>query len=269
MFNDISCGTKDNERECLANAKVVSIYAKKFGKGQWSFIWSRFRKEVVFYGSGQSTRNLWDHITEKMLLEFAENTCPIFRATIPLSRGQLKSEGHGKLSIHFGATQETIETIFRIIISANQLSLYGAVGEQVWRIWIPSRLDQGDLIKWWDNQLFSVNSRQKFLWRMTSHHTRIFYCNDMKKRIEMLSQQDKVSKFCMGSGIYALLLKWDSIPWLKTLGEQFFARACREYTLPRSDESSQPKGWIPWKHENWNRIGNYDQLSVWQTWNWN
>ena len=24
MFNDISCGTKDNERECVANAKVVS-----------------------------------------------------------------------------------------------------------------------------------------------------------------------------------------------------------------------------------------------------
>ena len=26
--------------------------------------------------------------------------------------------------------------------------------------------------------------------------------------------------------------------------EQFFARACREYTLPRSDGSSQPRGWI-------------------------
>ena len=38
MFNDISCDKKDNERECLANAKVVSIFAKKFGKGQWSFI---------------------------------------------------------------------------------------------------------------------------------------------------------------------------------------------------------------------------------------
>ena len=25
----------------------------------------------------------------------------------------------------------------------------------------------------------------------------------------------------------------------KDIGEQFFARACREYTLPRSDESSQ------------------------------
>ena len=34
-----------------------------------------------------------------------------------------------KLSIHFAAVQETIETIFRIIVSANQLSLYGAVAE--------------------------------------------------------------------------------------------------------------------------------------------
>ena len=30
----------------------------------------------------------------------------------------------------------------------------------------------------------------------------------------------------------------------KDTGEQFFSKACREYTLPRSDESSQPKGWI-------------------------
>ena len=53
---------------------------------------------------------------------------PIFRATTPLSRGKLKSKGHGKLSIHFGATQETIDTIF-LIVSANQLNLYGAVAE--------------------------------------------------------------------------------------------------------------------------------------------
>ena len=42
---------------------------------------------------------------------------------------RLRSKGHGKLSIHFAATQETIETSFRIIVSANQLSLYGAVAE--------------------------------------------------------------------------------------------------------------------------------------------
>ena len=53
--------------------------------------------------------------------------CPIFRATTPLSRGKLKSKGHGKLSIQFAAIQETMETIFRIIVFANQLSLFGAV----------------------------------------------------------------------------------------------------------------------------------------------
>ena len=38
MFSDISSGTKDNETECLANAKLVSLHARRFGKGQWSFI---------------------------------------------------------------------------------------------------------------------------------------------------------------------------------------------------------------------------------------
>ena len=57
-------------------------------------------------------QRIWDHIAEKMLLEFAESGHPIFRATTPLSRGKLKSRGHGKLSIHFAADHGTIETIF-------------------------------------------------------------------------------------------------------------------------------------------------------------
>ena len=43
---------------------------------------------------------------------------------------------------------------------------------------------------------------------------------------------------------------------------QFHAVACREYTLPRDDGSSQPRGWIQVKYENWTRIGSHDQLSV-------
>ena len=42
MFNDISCGSRDNEKECLANAKLVSLYAKRFGKGQMVVSWSWF-----------------------------------------------------------------------------------------------------------------------------------------------------------------------------------------------------------------------------------
>ena len=49
------------------------------------------------------------------------------------------------------------------------------------------------------------------------------------------------------------------------MGEQFYAKACREYTLPRNDGSSQPKGWI----QGDTKIGQFriwslseDQLSV-------
>ena len=42
-------------------------------------------------------------------------------------QGNLKSKGRGKLSIHFAADQDTNDTIYRIILSVNQLSVYGAV----------------------------------------------------------------------------------------------------------------------------------------------
>ena len=111
MFNDISCDKKDNEEECVANAKVVSILAKKFGIGQGSFIGPGSEKKW-YCMEEDSPQGIWDHIAEKMLLEFAESGCPIFRATTPLSNCKLKSKGQGKLSIHFAADQETIETVF-------------------------------------------------------------------------------------------------------------------------------------------------------------
>ena len=113
MFNDISCGSRDNEKECESNADVVSFFiCKKIWNKQWSFIgpgseknWYSVRKD--------SPQGEWDTMSERMMLEFAESGRPIFRGTTgPLSRGRLKSKGHGKLSIHYCADLETIETIF-------------------------------------------------------------------------------------------------------------------------------------------------------------
>ena len=125
MFNDISCDRKGNKDECLPNARVVKVLASKFGVGQWSFIGPGSEKK--WYSAENSPQGAWDNIAEEMLLEFAESGHPTFRATTPLSRGQLKSKGRGKLSIHFAADEHTIDTIFRIILSVNQLSIYGAV----------------------------------------------------------------------------------------------------------------------------------------------
>ena len=65
-------------------------------------------------------------VAELMMIKLRESGHPVFRA---LSRGTLKSKGGGKLSIHFCADGRTIETIFRTIISVNQLSIYAAVSD--------------------------------------------------------------------------------------------------------------------------------------------
>ena len=177
MFNDISCGTKDNEEECLANAKLVSLHARRFGKGDWSFTGSGSEWYSI---TEDSPQGIWDSIAEKMLVEFAESGCPIFRATTPLSRGQLRSKGHGKLSIHFAATQETIETIFRIIVSANQLSLYGAFAEMCEEY--ESFHDRSGRLDMVMGQ--SVRSRQKFLGIVMTQRIKILLLQQYGERIE-------------------------------------------------------------------------------------
>ena len=111
MFNDISCDNKGNKEECLANAKVVKVLVKKFGVGQWSFI-GPGSEQKWYCMEENSPQGIWGHIAEKMLVHLAESGYPIFRAITPLSRSKLKSKGHGKLSIHFAADLETIETTF-------------------------------------------------------------------------------------------------------------------------------------------------------------
>ena len=120
MFNDISWRTKDNKIECESNANLFSLYAKRFGTGQWSFLGLGSDKSGILI-SADSPQGEGDKMAEKMIVTF------VFRATSPLSRGQIKSKGGGKLSIHSCVDQDTITTVFATITSVNQLSLYGAV----------------------------------------------------------------------------------------------------------------------------------------------
>ena len=179
MFNDISCDGKGNKEECLANDRVVSVFAKRFGIGQWSF--NGPGSEQKWYSMEEnSPQGIWDHIADEMLLEFAESGCLIFRATTPLSRSKLKSKGHGKLSIHFTADYQTIDTVFRIIVSANQLSLYGAVANMCEEFETHQDI----------SGQFDVLMGQSIVLRLQRH----------EERIEMFSRENKMSKFCLDAG---------------------------------------------------------------------
>ena len=191
-----------------------------------------------------SPQGIWDNFAERMLLEFAESGCPIFRATTPLSRGQLKSKGHGKLSIHFAATQATIATVFRIIVSANQLSLYGAVPEMCEEY--ESFHDRsGRLDKVMGQSIVLSEIKTEVLLENDDQAYQNFLLQQYEERIERLSQQDKLSNFCMDAGFLNVVEIGQYFMTKDTADiSQFHAVACREYTLLREDESSQPKGWI-------------------------
>ena len=149
---------------------------RRFGKGQWSFIGPSSEKKWYKESGTKLQKGCWWNSLRA--------GCPIFRATTPLSRGQLRSKGHGKLSIHFAADQETIETIFRIIVSANQLSLYGAVAN-MWEECesLHHRSGQPDKVMGQSIVLSEIKTKV-LLWRMMTQHIRIFYCSDMKNELK-------------------------------------------------------------------------------------
>ena len=65
------------------------------------------------------------------------------------------------------------------------------------------------------------------------------------ERIESLSPESKVSRFCMEAG-FMRVVEVGQYFMTKDTGDfrQFRSVACRENTLPRDDPSSQAKGWI-------------------------
>ena len=67
-----------------------------------------------------------------------------------------------------------------------------------------------------------------------------------QERVEKLSQQDRVIKFCIDAG---LLTSVEVGQYFMTTDTEEFSQftepvACREYTLPRDEDLSEPKGWI-------------------------
>ena len=179
-----------------------------------------------------------------MLLEFAESGHPTFRATTPLSRSFLKRKGRGKMSIHFTADYPTIETIFRIIISVNQLSVYGAVaavceefeshqdGSGEPEILMGQSIVLGE-VKAEDPLQNENRMNDQVIWQQYI------------QQVESLSPESKVSKFCKEAG-FMRVVEVGQYFVTKYTGDfrQFRSVACREYSLPRDDPASQAKGWI-------------------------
>ena len=191
--------------------------------------------------SENSPQGAWDHVAEEMLLLFAESVHPIFRATTPLSRGQLKSKGKGKVSIHFTADQDTVDTIYRIIHSVNQLSIYGAVA---------ALCEEYESHQYGTGQPVILVGRSIVLGEIKAevpvHDEELrddqIIGQQYIQQVESLSPENRMSKFCKEAG-FMRVVEVGQYFVTKDTGDfrQFQSVACREYTLPRDDSASQAK----------------------------
>ena len=148
------------------------------------------------------------------------------------------------MSFHFTADQDTVDTIYRIILSVNQLSVYGAVAaiceefedhqdrtEQL-VILVGQSIVLGEVKA--ETPVHDEDPRNdQIIWQQYI------------QQVESLSPENRLSKFCKEAG-FMRVVEVGQYFMTKYTGDfrQFQSVACREYTLPRDDRASQPKGWI-------------------------
>ena len=181
-----------------------------------------------------------------MKIKFRGSGHPVFRATSPLSRGTLKSQGGGKLSIHFCADEGTIETVFRTIISVNQLSIYGSVSDLCEEYSAcQARTGRPVVAGQFDPLFVPTSSLMKTPKLSIDDLAQEDLFLKFEERAERLSQQS-VIKFCTDAGFLTTV---DVRQFFMTNDFEQFSQftksvACREYILPRNEKSTDPKGRI-------------------------
>ena len=136
------------------------------------------------------------------MVTLAESGHPVFRSTIPLPRGVLKSKDGGTLSVHYCADPGTIETVFRTIISVNQLSIYGAVADMCEEYESYHDRTGRPVVGGQSSSSFvpSVIKTNVLLNNGDPAQQEEFLLQRYRERIEKLSQQDRLSKFCTDAG---------------------------------------------------------------------
>ena len=134
-------------------------------------------------------------MAEKVMITHAGSGHPVYESIV--QKSQLKSKGGGKLSIHYCADFETIETVFRTITSVNQLSLYGAVAEMCEEYESCHDRTGRPVVEGQSNPLFVPSVLKTNIPLTDDPAQEEDLLQRYRERSEKLSQQDRVSKFVL------------------------------------------------------------------------
>ena len=117
-----------NKELCEYNSQPVANYARN-SLAVIGLSWVLDQKKKWYGTYTDKPDGSWDRMTEEMMANFSRSGHPIFLASSAFERGELRGNGGGKRSTHTNGGNETIELLLRTVISANQLSIHGAIAD--------------------------------------------------------------------------------------------------------------------------------------------
>ena len=133
MFNDILWVCEDNETECIAKSTLVSLFAKRFPAGHWSFLVSGSEKK--WYSTYLDRRQgEWDRVAQLMVMKFGERDTQFSVLRVHCPRNTQKQRRWKTVNTLLRRWRNDWN-IFPSIFFLNQLSIYGAVSDLCDEYW--------------------------------------------------------------------------------------------------------------------------------------
>ena len=145
------------------------------------------------------------------------------------------------------ADGDTIEHVFRTIVSVNQLSINGAVSDvceeyKACQVRTVRPVLAGQSAPLFEPAKLSIMTPKPSIEIPAQENLLQKY----KERVERLPQQDRVMKICADAGFLKSVEVGQYFMTKHTdeLSQFTDSVACREYTMPRDGKSTDPNGWI-------------------------
>ena len=115
-------------RRMCGKCSTRIFVCKRFGKGQWSFVGPGSEKKWYSI-SEDSPQREWENIVERMLVGFAENRCPIFRALYRCPEVTSKVKVMANCRCIVAPIWKRLRLIFRTITSVHHLNFAGTIAK--------------------------------------------------------------------------------------------------------------------------------------------
>ena len=190
-------------------------------------VWTRELHRIImsmFNDTAWGAKGSWSFLgpgilgTAEKMLNFAGSSHLIFRCTSALE--------WGKTSIHVSGSTKNIELLLQMVISVNQLSIYGAVADMIEELPVGQKgqLEEQDFLT--QPLLAEVQANEERQGNLLQEY---------EQRFEKLPEDQMLSRLCSGAGLC------DALPSPREEGNQSLRR---KYTIPRDQEGTRIKGWI-------------------------